>query len=100
MTKQCIDKTIYDIYYQIILPDISSPANIWKESDDKSDEEESISNDYNLYSDNICFVISNFWNEREKHINTDYAVTGWILCVIPHIRVDVFKMQKIIIIFG
>ena len=31
------------------------------------------------------------WNEREKHINTDYAVTGWVLCVIPHIGEDVFK---------
>ena len=27
----------------------------------------------------------------EEHINTDYAVTGWMLCVIPHIREDVFK---------
>ena len=34
------------------------------------------------------------WNEREKNINTDYAVTGWILCVIPHIREDVFKSEK------
>ena len=31
------------------------------------------------------------WNEREKHINTDYAVTGWMLYVITHIREDVFK---------
>ena len=22
------------------------------------------------------------------HTNTDFAVTGWILCVIPHIRKD------------
>ena len=91
MTKQCIEKKIYDIDYQILFPDISLPANIWNESDDESDEEESISNYCTLYSDNICFVISNLWNEREKHINTDYAVTGWMLCVIPHIREDVFK---------
>ena len=44
-------------------------------------------------------VISNLWNEREKHINTNYAVTGWMLCVIPHIRGDVFKIHKITIIF-
>ena len=31
------------------------------------------------------------WNEKEKHINTDYAVTDCMLCVIPHIREDVFK---------
>ena len=29
--------------------------------------------------------------KREEHINTDYAVTGWMLCVLPHIREDVFK---------
>ena len=27
----------------------------------------------------------------EKNINTDYAVTDWMFCVIPHIREDVFK---------
>ena len=26
-----------------------------------------------------------------KHINTDYAVTSWMLCIIPHIREDLFK---------
>ena len=68
-------------------------------SDDESYEEESISNDCTLYSENICFVISSLWNEREKHINTDYAVTGWMLFVIPNIREDIFKMHKINIIF-
>ena len=90
MTNQCIEKTIYDIDYQIIFPDILSTANIWNESDDGSDEEQPISNDCTLYADNICFVISSLWNEREKHINTDYAVTGWMLCVIPHIREYLF----------
>ena len=59
--------------------------------DDESDEEESISKNLTLYSENICFVISRLWNKREEHINTDYAVTGWMLCVIPRIREDVFK---------
>ena len=59
-------------------------------SDDKSDEEESISNYFALYSENICFVIYSLWNKIEEHINTDYAVTGWMLCVIPHIREDFF----------
>ena len=89
--KQCNEKTESDIDYQRVLPDISSTANLWNIFDDESDEEESISNDYTLYSENICFVISILWNEREKHINNDYAVTGWMLCVIPHIRIDVFK---------
>ena len=60
-------------------------------SDDESDEVESILNYCTLYSENICFVISSLCNEREKNINTDYAVTDWMLCVIPHIRKDVFK---------
>ena len=45
------------------------------------------------------FIISKLWNKREEHINTNYDVTGWMLCVIPHIREDVFKMHKINIIF-
>ena len=44
-----------------------------------------------MYSEHICFSISSLWNKREEHINTYYAVTGWMLCVIPHIREDVFK---------
>ena len=55
-------------------------------SDDKSDEKESISNYFNLYSDNIFSVVSNLWNERAKNINNYYTVTGCILCVIPHIK--------------
>ena len=95
MTKQCIEKTIPGIDYQRLFPDISSPANIWNESDDKSDEEESISNYCTSYSDNICFVISNLCNEREKHINTYYSVTGFISCVIPQIREYFLKNAQI-----
>ena len=86
MTKKCIEKAISYIDYQRLFPDISSPANIWNESDDKSYEKESISNYCTLYSDNICFVISSLWNEKEKYVNTDYSVAGWISCVIPRIR--------------
>ena len=60
-------------------------------SDDESDEEESISNNCTLYSENISFPIYCLWIVREKHNNTDYSGTGWMLCVIPHIREDVFK---------
>ena len=34
-------------------------ANIWNTSDDESYEEEPTSKDSILYSENICFVISN-----------------------------------------
>ena len=74
-----------------MFPEISSSANIWNELDDESYEEDSISNDCTAYSDNICLVISNLLNGRGKLINTDYAVTGWMLCVITNIREYVFK---------
>ena len=56
------DKTVHrekksDLDYQRVLPDISSPANISNISDDESDEEESISKNLTLYSENVCFVI-------------------------------------------
>ena len=64
MTKQCIEKS-FDIDYQELFPDISSTDSIRKMSDDKSDEEQSSSNDYTEYSDYICFVISKLWIARE-----------------------------------
>ena len=48
-TKQCIEKTIYDIYYQRLLLDISLPDNIWNESFAHSYEEESRSTDCTSY---------------------------------------------------
>ena len=50
MTKHFIEKTIYDIDYQKLLPEINSTSNIWNMSDDKIDEEESSSNYYTYYS--------------------------------------------------
>ena len=40
------------------------------------------------------FFVSSLWDEMEKHTNTDNAVTGWMLGVIPHIRKDVFKHSQ------
>ena len=91
ITKQCIEKKKSDIDYQRVFPKVSSLANIWNTSDDGSDEEVPTLKHSILYYESICFVISNLWNKREEHVNTNYAVTGWIICVIPHIREDVFK---------
>ena len=60
-------------------------------SDDESYEEMLSSNDYIDYSENLYSFISKLWIEIDKHINTDYAVNGWMLCVIPHILENVFK---------
>ena len=94
LTSSALIKNKSDIDYQRLFPDIFSPANLCNMSDDKSDEEESISNYCTLYSEDICFVISSLWNERGKHINTDYALTGWILCVITHISEYIFKNEQ------
>ena len=40
MTKQCIEKIKSDFDYQRVFPGVSSLANIYNTSDDKSDEEE------------------------------------------------------------
>ena len=40
--------------------------------------------DYDI-SEILGFLICNYWSKREAQINTDYDVTGWMLCVIPHI---------------
>ena len=63
-------------------------------SDEESDDEESSSNDYNDYSESFCFFISMLWIERDKYINTNFPVTAWMLCVISHIKVFVFKSKK------
>ena len=94
MKKQCIEKKKLDLDYQRVFPEVSSYANIWITSDDESEEDDPTvppSKDSSLYSENICYVISNLWNKRGEHINTDYALTDWMLYVIPHIREDVFK---------
>ena len=59
MKKQCIKKTKSYLDYQRVFPEVSLLSNIWNTSDDESDEEEPTSRDSILYSENICFVISN-----------------------------------------
>ena len=34
------------------------------------------------------------WIEREKKTNTEYGVTGFVLCLILHIREDVFNYSN------
>ena len=39
-------------------------------------------------SESLSSTVCNLWQKRQLHINTDFAVTGWMLCVIPHICKD------------
>ena len=70
----------------------SSSQKVWKSSDiDTEDEEENIDTDDPDTSDSdmlesLSSTVCNLWQKIKLRINTDFAVTGWMLCVIPHIR--------------
>ena len=38
--------------------------------------------------ESLIFSVCKIWQKRKLHINTDFPVTGWMLCVLPHIRKD------------
>ena len=38
--------------------------------------------------ENLIFSVCKLWQNRQLHINTDFSVTGCMLCVIPHIHKD------------
>ena len=38
--------------------------------------------------ESLSSTVCNLWQKRQLHINTDFAVTVWMLCVIPNIRID------------
>ena len=37
----------------------------------------------------LSLLVCSLWQKRKLHINTDFAVTGWMLCVLPHIQKNV-----------
>ena len=39
-------------------------------------------------SESLSFSVYKLWQKRKLHINTDFSVTGCMLCVIPHISKD------------
>ena len=38
--------------------------------------------------ESLSFSVCKLWQKRQLHINTDFALTGCMLCVIPQIRKD------------
>ena len=38
--------------------------------------------------ESLSSTVPNLWQNRLLQINTDFAVTRWMLCVIPHIIID------------
>ena len=39
--------------------------------------------------ESLSFLVCSLCEKRKLHINTDFSVTGWMLCVISHIHKDV-----------
>ena len=33
----------------------------------------------------LNYLVCSLWQKIQSHINTDFTVTGWMLCDIPHI---------------
>ena len=38
--------------------------------------------------ESLIYLVCILWQKQQLHINTDFAVTGWILFVIPHMGKD------------
>ena len=95
MTNLSIIKLSSDLDNKELFPvSGSSSQKVWNSSDsDTEDREENIDTDdpdssesdtLEILSSSVC----NLWQKRQLHINTDFAVTVWMLCVIPHIHKD------------
>ena len=71
----------------------SSYQKVWISSDSDTEEEDNIDTDDpdSIDSDmleSLSLSVCKLWHKRQLQINADFSVTGWILCVIPHIRKD------------
>ena len=70
---------------------MSSYQKMWISSGSDNEEEETINIDDldSTYSDmlkNVSYSLWSYWEKRKSSINTDFVVTGWVLCVILHIK--------------
>ena len=51
--------------------------------------------------ESLISLVCSLCQKRQLHINTDFVVTGWMLCVIPHIRKkskdhsDIYHMKQV-----
>ena len=91
MTKISIIKSSTDLDNKELFPvSGSSSQKVWISSDSDTEDEENIDTDVPDSSDSdlleiLSYSVCKLWKKRKLHINTDFAVTGWMLCVIPHI---------------
>ena len=69
----------------------SSSQKLQSSSDSDNEEEEKIYFDDPKSSDSdtlkrLSYLVCIFWDKRQSQINTDFALTGWMLCAINHIH--------------
>ena len=101
MTKISIIKSSSDIYNKELFPvSGSSSQKLWISTYSDTEEEENIGTDVpeSIDSDKLEFLsfsVCKLWQKRKLHINTDFSVTGWIICVIPHICKDAIDHSDI-----
>ena len=94
MTKISIIKSSSDLDNEELFPvSSSSYIKVWIPSDSDTEDEENIDNGYPEIIDSDMMVILSslvctLWQKIQIHINTNFSVTGWILCFIPHICKD------------
>ena len=94
ITKISIIKSSTDLDNKEIFPvSGSSSQKVWNSSDSETEDKDNIYTDDPDNSDSdmwesLSSSVCKLWQKIQLHINADYAVTGWMLCVIPHIRKD------------
>ena len=94
MTKIPIIKSSSDLDNKELFPvSGSSSQKLFISSDSDTEEEYNIGTDdaESIYSDKLeilSFSVCKLWQNIKLHSNTYFAVTGWMLFVIPHIRKD------------
>ena len=92
ITKISIIKSSYDLDKKELLPVSSSSSfKVWISSDSDTEWEENIGTDDTGSMDSdmletLSSSVCKLWEKRKLHINTDFSVTGLMLCVITHIR--------------
>ena len=71
----------------------SSSQKVWNSSNSDTEDKDNIytydtnSSELDML-ESLSYSVCKLWHKRQLHINTDFAVTGWMLCVIPHISKD------------
>ena len=94
MANISIIKSSSDLDNKELFPvSCSSYPKVWSLSDSENEYEEKIDTDDSDSSDSdmlerLSYLVCILWKKRKLHIKTDLAVTGWLLCVIPHFRKD------------